>query len=104
MPLLDESARGVKRGIHDVSLEMWEDDVFKDIAGHVPQVALRKDILPSGTDLVSLTQALMEKFSVLMESFPEPKLSEEHRRSLLALALHLDSGVNWDARSDILTA
>ena len=103
MPLLDESARGVKRAIHDVSLQMWEDDVFKDIGGHVPQVSLRKDILPSETDLVSLTQALMEKFSVLMESFPEPKPSGEYRRSLLVVALHLDSGVNWDARSDILT-
>lgn len=64
---------------------------------------LHQEVLPLVTSVVDVTKAFVAKFKATFDTFPAPQPCEEYRRALMLVGLNLESGVNWDARSDIFT-
>ena len=52
------------------SLDMWEDEDFKDVANMAGGVQLQEDVIAPPEDLVQITNKLFVKFNAAMDNFP----------------------------------
>lgn len=87
------SPRGVKRAL---ALELWEGNNVKEMLSQAMPLRLVCGVQPSEETLATLTRRLHDKFARTVDEFASPPTGS-HRKALLAMALHLDSGVNWDS-------
>lgn len=76
-----------------LALESWEGNIFKEMLSQAMPLRLVRDVQPSKETLATLTRRLHEKFDHTADDIASPPTSI-HRKALLAMALHLDSGVN----------
>lgn len=81
-------------------LERWENDEFKTLDNEGSELAFFSDI-PNENDgtIKKATKELLARFARTTESWKFSSI--HHSKAALLVALYLDTGINWDFRSDI---